>query len=58
MITDFHKDVNSKILSKFLSIQNANQVKDEPIPIVSLLDDEPRPAAPGLEPLSSDDDDL
>ena len=51
MIADFHKDVNSKI-------SHANQVKDEPIPIVSLLDDEPRPAAPGLEPLSSDDDDL
>ena len=50
-IDEFHKDVNSKI-------SNANQVKDEPIPIVSLLDDEPRPAAPGLEPLSSDDDDL
>ena len=56
MIADFHKDVNTKMLSKVLS--NANQVKDEPIPIVSLLDDEPRPAAPGLEPLSSDDDDL
>lgn len=48
-IDEFHKDLNSKM-------SHSKQVKDEVIPVVDLLDDEPRPAAPGLEPLSSDDD--
>ena len=49
MIGEVRNDVNSKM-------SHAKQPKEEPIPIVSLLDDEPRPAAPGLEPLSSDED--
>ena len=46
-IDEVHKDLNLKM---------SKPPKEEPIPIVSLLDDEPRSAAPGLEPLSSDDD--
>ena len=47
MIGEVRKDLNSKM---------SQPKPDKAIPDVVIIDDEPRPAAPGLEPLSSDDD--